>query len=210
VRHRVEVIDRLSAARIHAVVERAGDREFVLQLEQATRVPEEAPLRWFDGDTAWHAIASLEQLDATHVSCRIEPPSTWEPTPTRRSLRANVHESRLLVRIASSSVLASGRRAHTVCLEASATGCRATWIGQPPRVGDTVDLSWEHGDGSRGAVELGWIAARVARIITRRSGTLEVCFSFETTRSTQAARIRAWHQAWLQRDHQRLDDGTAA
>lgn len=155
-------------------------------------------------------MASLEHLDASRVSCQIKPPYTWEPAPARRSPRADVDQSQLLVRIASSSVLTSGRRAQTVCLEVSATGCRAAWTGRTPRVGDTVDLSWEHGGESRGVVELGWIAARVARIITTRSGTQEVCFRFEAMRSTQAARIRAWHQAWLQRDHKRVDDGTAA
>jgi hypothetical protein len=37
----------------------------------------------------------------------------------------------------------------------------------------------------------------------------EVCFGFETTKSTQAARIHRWYHTWLQQDHQRpsSDDG---
>ena len=209
-RDRVQIIEPTAAALIPASVESVSEQGFVLYLDQAARIPEEASVRWFDGKTAWHAIASLERIDAARVRCQIKPPHAWEGTRTRRSQRAGLDDSRLIVRIASSSVLTSGRRAHVVCIEASATGCRSTWTGAPPRVGDSVDLSWEHGADSRGAVELGWVAARVARTLTTRAGTQEVCFSFEATRSTQAARIRAWHQSWLERKDQRLDEGTRA
>jgi hypothetical protein len=200
---RVEIVDPPSARRVSALVESASDRTFTLRLEREMQIPEDAPLRWFDGATAWQAIARFEHIDATRVRGQIMPPNTWERTAARRSPRANLDESRLLVRIVSSSVLPGGRRAHAECLEASETGCRARWPGQTPRTGDSVDLTWDIGGSAHGAGELGWIAARVARVIPRPSGEYEVCFSFGTTRSTQAARIRAWHRAWLERDRRR-------
>jgi hypothetical protein len=42
-------------------------------------------------------------------------------------------------------------------------------------------------------------AARVPEVAP---GVNEVCFGFETTKSTQAARIQRWSPTWLQRDHQ--------
>jgi hypothetical protein len=206
---RIEIIDQALASRVRALVESATGEISVLRLEQAARLPEAAPVRWFDGVTAWQATAHFEHIDATRVRCQLMPADTWEPASARRSQRVRVGESQLLVRIAWSSTIPGGRRAHTECLEASATGCRATWSGQTPRVGDTVDLSWDTGGQSRGASELGWIAARVTRVIPRPTGVNEVCFGFETTKSTQAARIHSWHHAWLQRDHQRQAATTA-
>jgi hypothetical protein len=200
---RVEIIDRISARRVRALVESAAGESSVLRLEQAAHVPEAAPVRWFDGVKAWQATAHFEHIDATRVRCQLTPANTWQPAFTRRSQRVRVGESQLLVRIAWSGTIPGGRRARTECLEASATGCRATWSGQMPRVGDTVDLSWDSGGQSRGANELGWIAARVVRVIPRTTGLNEVCFGFETTKSTQAARIHRWYRTWLQRDDQR-------
>jgi hypothetical protein len=201
---RLEIVDQSRATRIGAIVESADSGHFVLRLEQATRLPEEALVRWFDGSTAWQAMARLEHTDSSSVSCHIEPPHAWQPTPVRRSQRA-VAGSGLLARIVSSSVLPGGRRVHTVCLDLSATGCRATWPGRTPQLGDTVDLTWDVGHSS-GAIELGWVAARVARIIPLASGEREVCFSFVVTKATQAARIRAWHRAWLKQHGVREDD----
>jgi hypothetical protein len=192
----VEIIDRLVATRVSTIVESASDGLFVLRLTQATRVPDEAPVRWFDGATAWQAVARLEHIDAHRVSCQITPPQAWAPTSARRSLRTPTDESPLLVRIVSSSTVASGRRLHTTCLDISETGCRATWRGRPLCVGDAVDLSWDVA-GSRGTLELGWVAARVTRVISLPSAATDVCFSFEPIKATQASRIRAWHQAWV-------------
>ena len=161
-----------------------------------------ASIRWFDGERAWQATAQLEHIDSTRVRCQLSLLDSWEPAPARRSQRVYVGEAQLIVRIVWSSTIPGGRRAHTECLEASATGCRTTWSGQTPRVGDSVNLAWATNGSSRGATELGWIAARVVRVIPAPHGTDEVCFTFETTTSSQAARIHRWHQAWLQRNHQ--------
>ena len=204
---RVEMIDRLTGSRVHALVESTSAEDCVLLHDRALPVPEAAHLRWFDGAQAWQATARLEQIDATRVRCRLIPPDAWQPASGRRSPRVRIGDSQLLVRIVSSSTIPSGRRVHAECLEASATGCRARWPGQTPRTGDTVDLTWDIAGQARGACELGWIAARVARVIPRSTGRHEVGFSFETTKSTQIARIRSWHQAWLQLDAQRVTGG---
>ena len=99
---------------------------------------------------------------------------------------------------------------HAVCLDVSETGCRATWPDRIPRVGDAVNLTWDVGDRLPGTVEVGWVAARVVRVIAQASGAVQVCFDFETTTLAQVARIRACHQAWLQRHQQRLRGDAAA
>jgi hypothetical protein len=197
---RVEIIDQGSARRLGACVESASGSIWVLRIEQATRVPEEAPVRWYDGTTAWQAMAQLEQIDPTSVRCTIVPPHVWELAPVRRSERVHTGEAQLLVRIVSSGALPGGRRVHTECLDASATGCRAAWPGQTPRVGDAVELTWDTGGRSPGAMELGWVAGRVVRVIHRPAEASDVCIDFKTSTSTQAARLYRWHQAWLQRD----------
>ena len=201
---RVEIIDRIAACRVHALVESASEAECVLHLERASFLPESAPLRWFDGTQAWRTTAHLEHLDATRVRCRLMPAERWEPASARRSQRVRIGESRLLARIVSSSTIPRGRRVHADCLDVSATGCRASWPGQAPHVGDLLDLTWDIAGQSRGARELGWIPGRVARVIPGSAGAHEVGFDFETTKSTQVARIRSWHRAWLQRDAQRV------
>jgi hypothetical protein len=209
-RDRVEVIDPVSAQHVSSLVESASGETFVLRLAHAFPLPGEAPVRWFDGATAWQAVAKLEQIDHDRVRCQVVPPHAWAPMPARSSPRTPIGEPHLLVRIVSSSVLPGGRRAHTVCLDVSGTGCRATWAGRAPQVGDAVDLTWDVDGQSRASAELGWVAARVARIISRPSGAQEVCFRFQITRSTQAARVRAWHQSWLARPTQRPNRATAA
>jgi hypothetical protein len=210
-RDRVEIIDGERATRAGAIVEDADDGRLLLRLEQAVSVPEQALVRWFDGSRAWQATARFERADSSRVICRVTA-NDWQPTHTRRSTRASAANAELLARIVSSNVLPGGRRVHTECLDVSATGCRATWPGRAPRVGDTVELMWDLGDARGGArIELGWLAARVARVIPMASGEQEICFTFEVTRATQAARVRAWHRAWLERSpSENRGDGAAS
>jgi len=127
----------------------------------------------------------------------------------RRSLRAPVDNSPMLVKIVSSTVLAKGRRVHAVCLDISDSGCRASWPGRTPLVGDAVDVAWEVGDWQADD-EPGWVSARVARIVALPSARARSGFTFEIADSDQAARVRAWHQAWLHEHRQRLLDQRAA
>ena len=206
----VEIVDRLSGTRITAVVEAASDgSRYLLRFERAHRVPDEAHVRWFDGDTAYQAIAKLKPVDDTSSECELAPPDEWEEAQVRRSLRAPVDNSPMLVKMVSSSVLAKGRRIHAVCLDISDSGCRASWPGRTPLVGDAVDVAWEVGDW-QAEDEPGWVSARVARIVALPFGARQVGFTFEIADADQAARVRTWHQAWLHEHRQRLLDQRAA
>ncbi|MDX6541200.1 MAG: hypothetical protein QOI71_2810 [Gaiellales bacterium] len=206
----VEIVDRVSGVRVTAVVESATEANtYVLRYDRGSKVPDEAHLRWFDGDTAWQAIAKLHVLDDTSAECELAPCEDWEPAPVRRSLRAPVDNSPMLVKIVSSTVLAKGRRVHAVCLDISDSGCRASWPGRTPLVGDAVDVAWEVGDWQAND-EPGWVSARVARIVALPFGARQVGFTFEIANADQAARVRAWHQAWLHEHRQRLLDQRAA
>jgi hypothetical protein len=90
---------------------------------------------------------------------------------------------------------------HTVCVDISASGCRANWLGRTPGVGDAVDVTWD-AEPSR-AMRPVWVPARIARIIPRPFGAHHVCFSFEIADPAQAALVREWHQAWLQDNRER-------
>ena len=206
----VEIVDRLSGTRITAVVEAApDDRRYLLRFERAHKVPEEAHVRWFDGDTAYQAIAKLKPVDDTSSECELAPSDEWEEAQVRRSLRAPVDNSPMLVKMVSSSVLAKDRRIHAVCLDISDSGCRASWPGRTPLVGDAVDVAWEVGDW-QAEDEPGWVSARVARIVALPFGARQVGFTFEIADADQAARVRTWHQAWLHEHRQRLLDQRAA
>ena len=205
----VEIVERLSGTRVTAVVETVRDGLYGLRFDRSRTVPDEAPVRWFDGDTAWQAISHLERIDETSVTWQLAPMREWEPAPVRRSLRAPVDNSPMLVRIVSSAVLAKTRRVHAVCLDISDSGCRASWPGAPPRVGDAVDVAWDVGDWQAGE-EPAWIPARVARVLSLPFGTRQVGFAFAIEDAQQAARVRAWHQSWLHEHRRRSVEGRAA
>jgi hypothetical protein len=91
---------------------------------------------------------------------------------------------------------------HAVCLDISASGCRAGWPGPAPGVGDVVELDWDMSDW-HAETQPGGIRARVVRIIPRPFGARQVGLSFEIVDATQAARVRGWYQAWLQEHRER-------
>ena len=181
----------------------------MLRFDRVYAIPDEVHVRWYDGDTAWQAISKLAALNETSATCELAPSREWEPAQVRRSLRAPVDNSPMLVKIVSSTVLAKGRRVHAVCLDISDSGCRASWPGRTPLVGDAVDVAWDVGDWEADN-EPGWVSARVARIVALPFGARQVGFTFEIADADQAARVRTWHQAWLHEHRQRLIDQRAA
>jgi hypothetical protein len=201
----VEIVDEDSRVRVAATVESADDGRYVLRLERATSLPVEAPVRWYDGSTAWQAVSRLERLDETSVTCQLAPPPDWAPAPVRQSLRTAVDNAPILVRVVESTALANGRRVHAICVDISASGCRASWPGAAPLVGDLVEVAWDVADWEAES-EAGWIRARVVRIITRPFGARQVGLRFEIANATQAASIRGWYQAWLEEHRRRLAD----
>ena len=199
----VEIVDRLSSSRLSARVESADRDSFVLHLEYEAGIPEEALLRWFDGGSAWQAIAQMKRIDESHVACELAPSDEWQAAPTRRSLRVRVDNVPLLVRL-----LPGSRQVHTVCVEISDSGCRANWLGETPQVGDAVDITWEIPAASSAAPER--VPAKVARIIARPFGAHHVCFAFNVADPRHAELVRGWHQASVHENWQRLHDKHAA
>jgi PilZ domain len=193
----VEIIHPASKTHVKARVCHAAEGGFVLQLGQAASIPHDAAVRWYDGESAWQASSQIVRISETSVNCQLAPPPEWEPAPVRQSLRAAVDNAPMLVR------LATGRRVHAVCLDVSASGCRASWPAPAPTVGDAVDVAWELGDWNTDT-EPRWIPARVARVVARSFGARNVGFQFTTTDPPQTARIRDWHQAWLHEHRRRL------
>jgi hypothetical protein len=109
----------------------------------------------------------------------------------------------MLVRVVESTTLAKGRRVHAVCLDISASGCRASWPGSPPQVGDAVEVAWDVGDW-HAQTQPSWVPARVARVIQLPFGSRQIGFKFEMADAAQAAHVRAWHQVWLDEHRRRL------
>jgi hypothetical protein len=192
----VEIIDRPSASRVSATVQSTSNHVFILQLQSASRVPGEALVRWFDGATAWQAIAQLEPIDPTLVKCRLEDDAAWRRAPARLSLRTPVEMGPMLVRMVDSRVIAKGRRVNAVCVDISQTGCRTSWLGKPPRVRDAVDIAWTAA-ADEADREPAWVPARVARIIARPFGAAQVSFAFETTTAIENARVNSLYSAWM-------------
>jgi hypothetical protein len=205
----VEIVDPVSSERATAIVERVDGGHYILRLDRAAGLPEVAPVRWYHGDTAWQAISHLERVDETSVNCRLAPACDWELSPGRQALRTPVDNAPLLVKIVSSGVLAKGRDVHALCLDISDSGCRASWPGSAPLVGDGVVLTWEMRDW-RVEVEPGWVPAVVARIVALPFGRRQVGFRFQIDNSMQAAHVRAWHRTWLEEHRRRVLDDRAA
>jgi hypothetical protein len=124
----------------------------------------------------------------------------------RQSLRAPVDNAPMLVRFGESGALGRSKQVHVVCLDISSSGCRASWPGMPPAIGDEVEIALDVGDWSS-ETEPSWIPARVARVVPLPFGARQVGFQFAMTDPGQIAHVRAWHQAWLRRHRRRLVTG---
>ncbi len=201
----VEVIDPHTGYRLTAAVETADSHQHVLRFDLGAPIPLEAILHWDDGDLGWQTRGRLELLEESLASWHIPPSNEWEPAPVRRSLRTPVGNAPMLVRIIESAGLREGQRIHVVCLDVSDSGCRASWPGQPPLEGDTVEVAWEV-DNRHDASDPQWIRARVARITALPFGARHVGLKFQIADSAQAARIRDWTHDWLQEHRRRALD----
>jgi hypothetical protein len=191
----VEVIDLKSGSRVTAAVADTCDGRWSLVFDLAPAIPQAASVHWDDGDAGWQAKARLEHVEDTTAHFQIASPPEWEPAPVLRSLRTPVDNAPMLVRITESGTLPKDRRVHTICIDISDSGCRASWPGSPPAVGDTVEVAWEAD--SRNYLEPEWIPARIARITPRPFAGVHVGFTFDATNPAHAARVVAWHRTWL-------------
>ena len=203
--HVVEVIDPHTGYRVTAAVEITNNHQHLLRFDLGAPIPLDAILHWDDGDLGWQTRTRLEPLDESHAKWQLPPSDEWEPAPTRRSLRTPVGNAPMLVRIIESSSLRKEQRIHTVCLDVSDSGCRTSWPGQPPLVGDTVEVAWEV-DNRHDDSDPQWIQARVARITALPFGARHVGLRFEITEPAQSARVHAWAHHWLQEHRRRALD----
>ena len=167
----VQIIDQQTATRVNAVVRSIEDDRYLLHLERPSSIPGEAPVRWYDGDTAWQAVSQLERIDETSVNCQLAPSPQWELAPVRQSLRAQVDNAPILARLTDGDKRGPARtRSVSMCLRVAAApaGPEPT-----PRVGDHVELAWDVGDW-HSETQPAWIPARVARIVPMPFGTRQV------------------------------------
>lgn len=197
----VEVIEPDTGYRVTAAVESADEHHYLLRFDLGVPIPLDAILHWDDAELGWQTRTRLERLDETSARWQIAPTNEWERAPTRQSLRTPIGNAPMLVRIIESGSLRKDQRIHTVCLDVSDSRCRVSWPGQPPLVGDALEVAWEVGNWHE-ASDAEWIQARVARITALPFATRHVGFRFEITDQAQATRIRAWAHAWLQ-EHRR-------
>lgn len=195
--HLVEILDGSNRHISTAIVETTSDDACVLRLDASHAIPDEARVRWFDGTGAWQAVVTLARVPGAAERAALTPISEWEQSGTRRAARAPVDKSPLLARIVHSNALAKGRRVHAICLDISQTGCRATWPGRAPALGDTVDLAWDLGDWDRD-IPPGWVTAKIARIVSLPFGARQVGFQFAPENAEQEARVEEWHESWMQ------------
>ena len=207
--HLVEILDGSNRHISTAIVEATTDEACVLRLDAMHPIPEEARVRWFDGTGAWQAIVTLSPVPGTAERAALTPLSDWEQSGTRRAARAPVDKSPLLVRVIQSASIAKGRRIHAVCLDVSQTGCRASWPGRAPTIGDTCDLAWDLGDWDND-IPPGWVNARVMRIVNLPFGARQVGFQFTAENAEQSERIEGWHENWMQAYRVRLLSHKAA
>ena len=205
----VEIVDRITGERTPAVVESMQNGRYVLRFESGAVIPGEVRVRWFDGGAAWQAASQLHHIDDVRWSFELALERDWEPAPMRHSLRAPADNSPLLVKIVKSGVLAQDLLVRTACLDFSDSGCRASWSGLTPRAGDDVQVAWDV-DGRDDETDPGWISAHVVRVIGSAFRARQIGLKFEIANEAQAARVRAWRQAWLQQRRRQLSHQRAA
>jgi len=192
----IQLDDASSARPLAAIVEAAGDGVYAIRFTSSSRLRGRSRARWFDGETAWEAAGEIRDGSAgDHAELAVE--EAWEAVPARQSERVAVDRFPLLVEVVktSSNTHAPGRRFDLLCVDVSATGCRATTPGPGPAVGDVVRVAWVRGDAWT-HVEPEWVHARVTRAEARAFGGGLVGFRFDVDAEREAVRVRTWRDAW--------------
>jgi hypothetical protein len=192
----VELFDPETARPITAVVELVREDALSIRFKTPARPRGRARARWFDGEDAWEVVVDVSPGASTDIA-ELAVIDEWEPVSARQSLRLPVDRHPLLVEVvkARGNAHADGRRFDLVCIDISATGCRATAPGRCPAPGDLVRVAWVRGD-EWARVEPEWVHARVIRSETRPFGGGRVGFRFELDDEQEAERVRMWRDAW--------------
>jgi len=190
----LELVDPSTARPLSAVVEAVGDDGCAIRFRTPSRLRGRTRARWFDGEDAWQAAAAVHPGSAGDRA-DLEVVEEWEPVAARQSVRVPVDRFPLLVETVKSDAHGIGRRFDLVCVDVSATGCRATTPGRGPAPGDRVRVAWVRGDEyARIAPE--WVQAVVTRAEARPFGGGRVGFRFDLADEAEAARVRVWRDAW--------------
>jgi hypothetical protein len=148
-------------------------------------------VRWLDaGGTAWRVpgIVALAGGDATALTVELE--GEWQRDAMRASQRISGTRHSLRGEVQAGS-LPPGTRLDLVCLDISASGCRASGVGRLPAGGDLVRLCLVHPFGGDR-----WATARVMRVSSLAFGRYEVGFRFEVDSTADRAWLAGWRDAW--------------
>ena len=144
--------------------------------------PEDGRVRCASETGVWHA--SLSTAPVTRSG-------------DRRDSRAPAGRSPILVRTQGETQFTKGQRSRAVCLDFSESGCRTTWHGAPPFVGDHVQLAWGVEDTAERQAEATWVEAYVTRVLTMSFGVRQVAFAFKPADLQQVRRVRDWRDHWM-------------
>jgi hypothetical protein len=154
----------------------------------------------FDGDVlarfvdrrgdAWRAsaVATAGDEDPSEVVLELE--ESWKRDTMRQSQRVSGARHSLRGEAQAGS-LAPGIRLDMICLDISASGCRASGVGRAPREGDLIRLTLQHPfEDARD------VLARVMRAQRLSFGRYELGFRFEADAGSERAWLAAWRDAW--------------
>jgi hypothetical protein len=124
-----------------ADVSAANGSSLVLSGCHVASEPEGFTLRWWDeGDVAWEASASVEELDPTSGVATVTIVGGWEPAVLRQAAR--IQSGRIPV-----DLLTLGgdgrvvRRVRAICLDVSSLGCRVAGTGPELMQGDDLQVA---------------------------------------------------------------------
>ena len=128
----LELVDPSTARPLSAVVEALREDGCAIRFKTPSRLRGRTRARWFDGEDAWEAAAAVRSGSVADLA-DLEVVEEWEPVAARQSMRVAVDRFPLLIEVIDSRTHAVGRRFDLVCVDVSATGCRATTPAAAPR-----------------------------------------------------------------------------
>lgn len=148
---------------------------------------EDVFMRWLDAEgDAWHAQAVSGAADATGDALALRLMSGWQRVAARRAVRIPTPRRRVRCEL-------EARCLDLVGIDVSLTGCRASGIGEPPGMGDLVQIAAESGTYETPR----WINARVVRVALHPFRRYEVGFLFEPESDDEHAAVADWRDMAL-------------
>ena len=165
------------------VIEQFDDGSWIVCVDAGgLKTPEDGRVLCTSESGSWHA--SLSTAPVTRSG-------------DRRDSRAPAGRSPILVRTLGEGQFTQGQRSRAVCLDFSESGCRTTWHGKPPFVGDAVQLAWGVEENVERQAEPLWVEAYVTRVLTMSFGVRQIAFAFKPADLQQVRRVRDWRDHWM-------------